>query len=127
MNPSSYAKNDSEFSHQVALFCWCALSAKTYPELRWFHAIKNEERSGNVVAGARAKQSGIKAGVSDTCLPVKRGVYSGLYIEMKKPGGKPSEKQLEFGEFVKRQGFYFIVCEHWEHAKDVLVWYLSLI
>lgn len=125
MKPEDYAKAGSEFSHQVAVFAWCAMNKTKYPELALFHAIKNEERSGNVIAGARAKQSGIKAGVHDTFLPVKRGSFSGLYIEMKKPGGKPSDLQLEFGLAVQDQGFAWAVCDHWEIAKNTLVDYLE--
>lgn len=125
MKPEDYAKASSEFSQQVALFLWAALEQRTRSELRWLHAIKNEEKSGNVIAGARAKQSGIKAGVHDTFLPVKRGSFSGLYIEMKKPGGKPSDLQLEFGLAVQAEGFAWAVCDHWEIAKNTLVDYLE--
>jgi len=126
MKPEDYARSESEFSHQVALFMWAALNMQRYPELRWFHAVKNEEKSGSVVLGAKAKSSGVKSGVSDTCLPVRRGNYSGLYIEMKKPNGKPTKEQLDFGSFVTSQGFLFAVCDHWEKAKDVLEKYLLL-
>lgn len=133
MTPEQIAKGGSEFSHQVALFCWAAYSVGRYPELKWFHAIKNEEKSGSVVMGARLKQSGIKAGVSDTLLPVKRGPYSGLYIEMKTPERKAkksgkggvSAEQREFGDFVQSQGFGFIVCYGWEEARDILIKYLE--
>jgi len=132
MKPEQLTK-DSEFSHQVALFAWCAINVGKHPELKYYHAIKNEERSGNIIAGARAKQSGIKAGVSDTFLPVKRGPYSGLYLEMKKPSRKPkkngkggvSDEQAEFGNFVQSQGFGFCVCYSWEEARDVLIRYLN--
>lgn len=134
LKPEQLAKSGTEFSHQCALFCWAALATGKYPELRWFHAIKNEEKSGSVVVGARSKQSGIKSGVSDTLLPVRRGDYSGLYIEMKRPSRKPktkrgkggvSDAQLEFGRFVQTQGFGFMVCYGWEEARDVIIQYLE--
>ena len=134
ITPEQIAKGGSEFSHQTALFAWAAYAIGKYPELEYFHAIKNEERSGNVIAGARAKQSGIKKGVSDTFLPVRRGDYSGLYIEMKKPSAKPKKKtsmggvtkeQLKFGSFVQSQGFGFVVCYSWEDAKNILIQYLE--
>ena len=132
MKPEDLAK-ESECSHQVALFCWASHSTGKYPELKWFHCIQNEEKSNSAVMGARAKASGKKAGVSDTFLPVKRGKFSGLYIEMKKPNAKPkrngkggvSAKQAEFGEFVSTQGFGFIVCYGWEEARDILIKYLE--
>jgi hypothetical protein len=133
MNPEILAKAGTEHSHQVALFMWCALNVGKFPDLKWFHAIKNEEKSGSVVVGARSKAAGIKSGVSDTLLPVRRGEYSGLYIELKRPSRKPkcngkggvSDEQLEFGKFVQSQGFGFVVCYGWEEAVKVLIQYLE--
>jgi len=127
-------KNPTEYSEQCALFCWCANHIKKYPELKWFHSITNEEKTGNVLVGTRAKSSGRKKGVSDLMLPVKRGIYSGLYIEMKRRSKKPkrktsmggaSKEQLAFGKFVQEQGFGFIVCYGWIEARDVLIQYLE--
>lgn len=138
MNPTDYIKKGTEFEHQVALFMMAALHQKKYPELKWFYSIQNEEKSGSVVMGAKAKASGKKAGVSDTLLPVKRTftfndgtttVYSGLYIELKKIKSKgvgPSKEQLEFGEFVTSQGYAFSVCYGWEEAWNALETYLNL-
>lgn len=125
MTPEQLAKSGTEHGHQAALFCWRALNVGTYPELEWFHAIKNEEKSGSVILGSRAKAAGIKKGVSDCFLPVRRGSCSGLYIEMKKPGGKESTAQVEFGQFVMSQGFGYICCDHWEKARDTLILYLQ--
>ena len=130
ITPEQLAKKGTEFAHQCALFCWCALHVKQYPELKWFHSITNEEKTGNVIVGARAKASGRKKGVSDTFLPVARGGYNGLYIEMKKHKTKKSKprvrkEQLEFGLFVQNEGFGFIVCYGWEEARDMLIKYLE--
>jgi len=129
MKPKDYAKTGTEHSHQVALFMECSKHLKKYPELRWFHAIQNEEKSGSVIVGGRSRAAGKKAGVSDTCLPYKHGPYCGIYIELKKLPGKgvgPSAEQLEFGEFVTQQGYYFAVCYGWEEAWRCLEWYLNL-
>lgn len=125
MNPAQIAKSGSEFSEQCALFAMCALHINKHPELKWFHCIQNEEKSGSAIRGGRSKASGTKKGVSDTCLPVKRGSYSGLYIELKNAKGKASVEQLEFGNFVVQQGYYFAVCYGWEHAWNVLKSYLE--
>jgi hypothetical protein len=44
---------------------------------------------------------------------------------MKKPGGKPSRDQVEFGSFVQAQGYGFVVCDNWEAAVKVLEDYLT--
>lgn len=129
MKPADYIKKGSEYEHQTAFFMQAALHLREYPELKWLHSITNEEKSGSVIVGNKAKASGRKAGVSDVGFPVRRSVYSGLYIEMKKlkgPGVKPSKEQLEFGAFVTAQGFYFAVCYGWEEAWSCLSWYLNL-
>lgn len=87
------------------------------------------------ITAGKLKAEGVKSGVSDTLLPVKRSVYSGLYIELKKLSIKPkkegskggcSDDQLKFGEFVTKQGFMFAVCYGWEDAWNCLEWYLNL-
>jgi hypothetical protein len=126
MKPEQLAKSGTEYGEQCALFAMCALHTKTFPELRWFHAIENEEKSGSAVRGARSRAAGKRKGVADTCLPVKRGGFSGLYIELKTKKGKPSKEQIEFGEFVTGQGFSFQLCYGWESAWFAIVQYLNL-
>jgi len=134
MTPEQIAKPDTEYAHQCAVMAWASSNIGKYPELKWYYSIQNEEKSNSAFVGGRARASGKKAGVSDTCLPVKRGGFSGLYIEMKKPSRKPkrkgslggvSEEQLEFGRFIQSQGFGFIVCYSWEEARDILIQYLE--
>lgn len=125
MNPEKYAKSGSEFAHQTAVFMWAANNVRLYPALRWYHSIQNEEKSGSKIRGGRSKQSGTKSGVHDTFLPAPRGQFAGLYIEMKKPGEKASDKQLEFGKFVQEEHYAWAVCDHWEKARDVLIEYLE--
>lgn len=72
------------------------------------------------------KAEGVKKGVSDVFLPVKRGEWSGLYIEFKKPGqlSHTSKDQKAFGEFVQSEGFGFAVVDHWEKAAEIVKQYL---
>ena len=135
VEPDSLCKLNTEYSHQTALFCWCSNNVHVHPELKWYHSITNEEKTGSVVVATKAKAAGRKAGVSDTFLPVRRGSCSGLYIELKRPELKPktakgkgglSTEQIEFGNFVLAQGFGFIVCYGWEEARDIVLQYLNL-
>jgi hypothetical protein len=130
MTPEDIAKSGTESSIQKALFAWCALNVGKYPELKWFHAIPNGGSRGDsvksrAIRGMQLKAEGVKKGVSDCFLPVKRNDCSGLYIEMKKPGGKESVEQKEFGKFVIEQNFGYICCDSWEKAKDMLIMYLT--
>jgi hypothetical protein len=129
MKPEDFAKSGKEYGHQVAFFQRASLELKRYPELKWLYSNTNEEKTNSAIVGMRAKASGRKKGVSDICGPFKRKQYSGIYIELKKlkqSGVGPSKEQLEFGEFVEKQGFFFTVAYGWEEAWNYLEWYLSL-
>ena len=104
---------------------WCALNRIKYPELQLLFAIPNGGSRNKAEAG-RLKAEGVKAGVSDLFLPVARGGFHGLFIEMNKPGGKVSWEQSRFGHSVGKQGYAFEVCRSWEAAVKVLVDYLEL-
>lgn len=134
ITPERIVKNaDSESAHQQALFCWVTLNVGKFPELRWFHAIPNGGLRDKITAGKLVAE-GVKSGVADTFLPVKRGRFSGLYIELKKPSLKPkttkatggvSPEQREFGFFVQQQDFGWVVAYGWEEARDLILAYLD--
>jgi hypothetical protein len=139
MTPETLARSGTEAAHQTALFAWAALQAKRFPELRWLHHIPNggsrgDDARSRAIRGSQLKAQGVRVGVADVCLPVRRGGWSGLYIEMKKPSEKPkregskggvSDEQAAFGTFVKSQGFGWIVCYSWEEAAEILTKYLE--
>ena len=72
------------------------------------------------------KQQGVKRGVPDLCLPVARGNYHALYIELKTDTGRATTEQKWWGEHLKCQGNMWQVCHGWEAAVTMLEWYLSL-
>lgn len=127
--PQDIAKVGTEHAHQVALFCWAALAAADLPELRLMFAIPNGGERNKIVA-ARLKAEGVKASVPDIFLPVARGKWHGLFIELKKLGakrsdaGRASREQLEMIEKLRGQGFGACVCVGWEAARDTLLGYL---
>lgn len=92
-----------------------------YPELRWFYHIDNEGRRKPWVSARK----GIKAGVSDYMLPVSRGKYHGLFMEIKAPGKKPTEKQMEFLRFVEKQGYRAVWHDNCQDAIDTITRYLD--
>jgi hypothetical protein len=124
-----------EHQHQSDLFDWVNLHMNTYPELRYFHAIPNgaklpySRREDGTRFSRQAnflKREGLRSGVPDTCLPVPRATYHGLYIEMKAEKGKPTEEQVAFLTFLNNQGYFACVCHGSQAAIIVLEWYLSL-
>jgi hypothetical protein len=124
ITPEQLAKSGTEQGEQVALLQWCALQRAKWPELALIFAIPNGG-TRNPIEAARMKAAGVKAGVSDLFLPVARDGYYGLFIEMKRKGGKASPLQLEFGRAVTNQGYAFHVCDSWQKAAEVIKDYLT--
>ncbi|EGW36483.1 VRR-NUC domain protein [Desulfosporosinus sp. OT] len=71
------------------------------------------------------KREGALAGVSDIFLPVARGGYHGLYIELKVKGGKLSTAQEWWLWETECQGYCSKVCFGWIEAKEVIEKYLG--
>ncbi len=127
ITPEMLAKVGSESAHQKALFCWMALPEQKarFPELDLaFHIPNGGERNPKVAAQLKAE--GVKSGVLDIFLPVARGWWHGLFIEMKIKGNKPSDNQLMFATGVSKQGYQIALCYSWLEAVAALETYLSL-
>ena len=114
-----------ESSEQIALFQWSKLMQSQHPELALLHAIGNGNARTSVIQGARMKREGVLAGVSDIMLPVSRGGYHGLYVELKVKGGKTSDNQKWWIKETGKQGYYSTVCFGWVEAKGVIERYLG--
>lgn len=117
----------SENQHQAFVIKWSQQAAirRKWPELCLLFHIPNE-RICSAQQGANLKRMGVKRGVPDLCLPVARGIYQGLFIEMKTKTGTPTEDQKWWGERLKEQGYMWDVCKGWESAVRLLEAYLSL-
>lgn len=117
----------TETQEQATLFKWAALQyiRQQYPELKYLFHIKNETTEGPArVAVDRAM--GVKKGVPDLFLPVPRGSFHGLWIEMKTEKGRASEEQKWWLKEMIDQGYAAVVCYGWKNARDELIWYLKL-
>lgn len=117
----------TEAKHQAAIFKWSRQPSirAIWPELALLHHIPNGG-CRDAVEGRHLKEQGVKPGVPDLCLPVARGSYHGLYLELKNEVGKTSPQQDWWGEQLLAQGYMWRVCHGWQTAVRVLEWYLSL-
>lgn len=107
--------NMNEDEHQATILEWCALNRNKYPELDLLYHIPNEGKRSPATA-ATMKRIGLKSGVPDLCLPVARGGYHGLYIELKADGGRVTKKQMEWIDRLQQQHYCAVVCFGWEAA-----------
>ena len=115
----------SEENEQIALFRWAEFAVNQHPELKLMYHIPNEGKRSKIT-GARLKAAGLKSGVPDICLPVARGGYIGLYIEMKAGKNKPTDNQKKWLDALTREENFTAVCSGWEQAKEVIEKYLSM-
>lgn len=116
-----------EIRHQINVIKWSQQPSirSKWPELALLYHIKNETTEGKERV-AVDRSMGVKKGVPDLCLPVPRGEYHGLYVELKNETGRTSEAQDWWGEKLLEQGYMFEVCHGWQSAVRVLEWYMSL-
>lgn len=163
MTPTKYLASGSESAEQTALFMWANLAARfgfaaadddmsyevaghaiakygpingpnAVPELLDMFAIPNGGLRDKITA-ANLKREGVKAGVPDVLLPVPRGVWHGLFIEMKrrttgkgasrKQKGSASDEQTDWAGRLRSRGYGVLVTVGFEEAKAAIVAYLT--
>lgn len=122
MNPMYATGEDAE---QMAVISWAGWMINIYPELELLHHCPNGG-SRHKAEAVKLKQIGVKPGMPDLCLPVPKGKYAGLYIEMKCGSNKLQETQKEKLAALARYGHYCTVCYSSREAIEVLEEYLGL-
>ena len=114
-----------EAEEQRALMQWARYNTAAHPELKLLYHVPNEGKR-SYHAGRELKIQGMKPGVPDICLPVPRGQYAALYIELKrKKGGTVSEHQKEWIAALNKAGNRAVICKGWEEAAEEIVKYLK--
>ena len=118
-------KPPTEHREQTELIKWAKARAATLPELEMLVAVPNGEKR-NPITGAKLKAQGVKPGFPDLFLPVPRGIYCGLAIEMKRcTGGRLSPEQRDWLERLQAQGYAAVVCNGADEAIAVIENYLA--
>jgi hypothetical protein len=100
-----------------------ALHERKWPELKLLHAIPNGGYR-HVATAVALKKEGVKRGVPDLDLPVARGGYHGLRIEMKVGKNRPTKEQRWWLKELTRHGYLCCVCysaaEAWRCISEYL-------
>lgn len=108
---------------QAAIIQWAALRSGRWPELALLFHIPNGG-SRNKIEAVHLKQQGVKAGVPDLFLPVPRGGWAGLFIELKAGRNKPTRMQNQWLHDLIRQGYLAVVCNDVEQTCRLIEEYL---
>jgi hypothetical protein len=115
-----------ESGEQQCLFKWAAYMEPVFPELKLLHAIPNGGYREKITA-SRMKAEGVKAGVPDIHLPVPRGGYASLYIELKtaeSSNKKGSLAQRFWLDLTRHYGNYSVIAIGWREASEIIERYV---
>lgn len=115
----------SESLEQQKVFAWAKVVSYLYHDIDLMYHIPNEGKR-TYYTGGKMKKEGLKKGVSDICLPVPSGKYSGLYIEMKYGRNKPTKEQENFLKRINKLGYASCVCYTGKEAIDKIKLYYEL-
>ncbi len=96
-----------------------------HPELALLYAIPSGGKRSKATAG-KMKAEGVKPGVPDLHLPVPRGRYHSLYIELKRPGGSLTPEQPHWLAALGRHGHKCAIHHTADGALAELLDYLAL-
>lgn len=116
----------SEHKIQAAVIDFWRHACKGYglPEFALFACPSGGAR--DVITGSLLKAEGARRGVPDLILAVPRGKHHGAFIEMKRPGGRTSQEQVEFMRYLEGAGYRCAVCWSTEAAIREMKAYLAL-
>jgi hypothetical protein len=113
----------SEHSAQSEVVKWCV----EHPDPRcWLIAAIPNGGKRSARAGAELKKEGLRPGFPDLILPVAASGYHGLFIEMKKVGGKLSPEQRHWLKDLSAQGYKATACYMHQEAIAVIEQYLDI-
>lgn len=123
----------SEYHEQKAVMDWWHVySMMKLIDYRLLFAIPNGAHlAGNsqhrAIQMNKLKASGFRSGVPDLMLAITHSGndFSGLFIELKRVGGKPSPLQLEFTDLLRRQGYCVVIAQGSEEAIRAIKGYLD--
>jgi hypothetical protein len=114
----------TEHQEQRAVIAWARVMRARWPELDLLYAIPNGARTAWSVA-KRLRAEGMVRGVPDLCLPVPKGGYHALYVEMKRTkGGRLSEEQRRWADLLRVHGNLVVMAKGAERATELLTAYL---
>lgn len=137
LTPEQLAKAGTEHAHQVAILQWVATigrdkDGQSIPDLDMLFAIPNGgDRSPSVAASLKAE--GVRRGVPDLCWPVPRGMFAGLYLELKVPkhfgtkSGGRSDDQIKWHKRLRAQHYAVVTGYGWQSAIEAIQDYWSLV
>ena len=124
--PGMRARVPTEAQEQKAIFQWVEYARGNHPDLCMLFAIPNGG-SRHPAEARNLKLTGVRSGVPDMFLPVARGGYHGLFIELKRVKGSTVEPmQKVWIDALSRAGYMAVVCRGAASAIETIEEYLGM-
>lgn len=116
----------SEHAHQAALFTWARRPdvQRQYRGIDLLEASLNGVALGKAQAG-KAKAAGLLKGALDLNLPVARGPFHGMRLEMKFGKNKMTAEQEWYAQRLREEGWKVVCCWDWLAARNEIISYLT--
>lgn len=113
-----------EHDIQSAFFDWIRLVRNVQPVLQLVRAWPNGGYRHAKTAND-LQDEGVEAGPPDVWLPAPRQGFTGLVIEFKRPGKKPTTIQREYADRLIAEGWKYEVCTDSDTAINIVRHYLK--
>lgn len=115
----------TEYEDQVAVFEWALRNEYRYPDLELlFGSIMGVKLHPKILN--KMRKAGMKKGKPDINLPVPMGGFCGLWIELKRSGGKkPSPEQVATLQALAKAGNAAYSCQGSSAAIRIIEAYLK--
>jgi hypothetical protein len=107
---------------QISIINWCRLQ---YPKI--LLTISPAGMKLPMQVARRFKAMGYRAGTADILIFEPRGIYHGLTLELKMPGGVPSPEQIEWRNEALDRGYLAVICPKIKDENDCFQWAISTI
>lgn len=112
----------TESQEQIALVQWCRWQGAP---LNKIYAIPNGANK-SFASAEKFRKEGLRAGMPDLCLPVARGGFYGLYIELKRiKGGVVSRDQKMLIEELQSEGYQVVVAKGFYEGRATIEQYMA--
>lgn len=117
-----------EYYVQVAIVNY--LRAK-YPGALW--TASSAGMKTNVITAMRFKAMGVQPGFPDIAIYEPRGIYRGLFIELKRPKARGSSRgtvsphQTRWIDGLNRRGYKAVICYGFDDARKILDDYMKTV
>lgn len=122
-----------EHEHQKALIAWAhrvrlppAADVEEGATVAFYLLAIPNGGQRNPREAARLKAEGVKPGVSDLLLPLRRDGFHGLWLELKAPGNTPTKLQHEWLRRMARAGYRAEWRDSWTDAAAVIADYVGV-